>query len=305
MSRRRSSKQDSLELLLDTICNTFGGVLFIAILVVLLLQQTGTAPASATASVSVTPVEMQSLTARMEAVEDDLVRLRQNRNSQDVIVESFAPQSIRQLLAARSDVTARQEALQADIDRRLVRNATLVAEIETVIVENSSVRTRLEQSRDQLNAARSKLEAEQKSRVSEARMPVTRSALDKNEVGLVLRYGRLYVWHRYDVDGRRIGLNTDDFVVVKEESGGLVTRPKPWAGVVLDDSTNSHEAVRRVLRQFNPEQCYFVIVARPDSFGVFRHLRDRALELGFNYRLMPVDADDPIYDRGGTGGTVQ
>ena len=41
MSRRRSRKQDSLELLLDTICNTFGGVLFIAILVVMLLQQTG------------------------------------------------------------------------------------------------------------------------------------------------------------------------------------------------------------------------------------------------------------------------
>ena len=34
MSRRSAAKQDSLELLLDTICNTFGGVLFIAILVV-------------------------------------------------------------------------------------------------------------------------------------------------------------------------------------------------------------------------------------------------------------------------------
>lgn len=39
--RRRTTSADSLELLLDTICNTFGGVLFIAILVVILLRMTG------------------------------------------------------------------------------------------------------------------------------------------------------------------------------------------------------------------------------------------------------------------------
>ena len=39
MSRRRAG-DSSLELLLDTICNTFGGVLFLAILVSLLLKST-------------------------------------------------------------------------------------------------------------------------------------------------------------------------------------------------------------------------------------------------------------------------
>ncbi|MGH7138338.1 MAG: hypothetical protein ACREHD_21520, partial [Pirellulales bacterium] len=37
----RRGTASSLDLLLDTICNTFGGVVFIAILVTLLLQMTG------------------------------------------------------------------------------------------------------------------------------------------------------------------------------------------------------------------------------------------------------------------------
>jgi len=304
MSRRHSARQDSLELLLDTICNTFGGVLFIAILVVLLLQQTGTAPESS-ASIPVSPLEMQSLTARMETVSDDLARLRQNRDSQDSVVQSFAPETVRQLLAIRSDVTARQESLQLDVDRLLAGNTALAARAESLAVENDAVRTRLDESRVRLSAARSKLAEERESRVSEARMPVIREALHRREIGLVLRYRRLYVWHKYDNHGQRLGLNTDDFVVVAEEGGGLVTHPKPGAGVLLNSTPASQEAVRRVLGRFNLQECYLVIVARPDSYGVFRHLRDRALELGFEYRLMPVGADDPISDRGGTGGQVQ
>ena len=103
MSRRRTRKQDSLELLLDTICNTFGGVLFIAILVVMLLQQTGGAPAiRAPAS----PVELQSLASHLGSVVSDLERLRQNRDSQQKVAQNFAPEAIRELLARRREVTA-------------------------------------------------------------------------------------------------------------------------------------------------------------------------------------------------------
>ena len=52
-------------------------------------------------------------------------------------------------------------------------------------------------------------------------------------------------------------------------------------------------------------------LSNPDHFtsgvphATFRHLRDRAIELGFEYRLMPVEIDTPITDRGGSGGRVQ
>ncbi len=305
MSRRRSSKQDSLELLLDTICNTFGGVLFIAILVVLLLQQTGVGPANETSvSVPVSPVEMQLLTTRMEVVNDDLSRLRQNRDSQDAIVQTFAPESIRQLLAKRSEVVGKQERLQTDVDQLLADHAGIVVRVERLEVENASVRPQLDESQAKLRNIQAQLEQDRQSRVEEIRLPVIRTSI-KAEIGLILRYGRMYVWHKYDDRHVRLGLNTDDFVVIGENGGGLVTRPKPTAGIALDDTEASRSAIRRVLLRFDPRSSYLVVVARPDSFGVFRYLRDAALDLGFEYRLMPDSEDSPVSDRGGTGGQVQ
>src|SRR5215212_9991705 len=44
MSRRRRHQPDSLELLLDTMCNTFGGIIMIALLIALLSRDTDADP---------------------------------------------------------------------------------------------------------------------------------------------------------------------------------------------------------------------------------------------------------------------
>ena len=306
MSRRRPSRQDSLELLLDTICNTFGGVLFIAILVVLLLQQTGAGPATElTKPIPVSPLEMQTLTLRMDAVISEMARLQQNRDSQQAIVQTFAPESIRALLAARREVNARQADLQREADQLLANQATLVARVESLTDENALTREHLDAAKSRLQTAQVRLAQARQSRVENIRLPVIRSASQYQEIGLILRYGRMYVWHKYGPGQQRLGLNLDEFVVVGEEDGGLVTRPKPTAGVALDSSQTSQERVRQVLRQFNPQTCYLVVIARPDSYAEFKYVRDRAIELGFDYRLMPADTNAPICDRGGKGGSVQ
>lgn len=306
MSRRQASRQDSLELLLDTICNTFGGVLFIAILVVLLLQQSGTGPSPETpAAAPVSPVEMQSLTLRMEAAVDELARLRENRDSQNTVIQNFAPDAIRQLLVARDAATSRQESLQVVVDQLLVQNIETAARVESLEVENETTQEKLEEAQARLKTMQAKLEEAREKRVKIARLPVLRSARGKQEIGLVLRYGRLYVWHKYGPDQDRLGLNTDDFVVVSEEDGALVTRPKPTGGVVVDESPESQAAVRGVLGRFNPRTSYLVIIARPDSYDVFAHVRDWMLDMGLEYRLMPLGMDDAITDRGGRGGQVQ
>ena len=127
----------------------------------------------------------------------------------------------------------------------------------------------------------------------------------KDEIGLILRYGRLYVWHRYDAGNRRLGLNTDEFIVVSETGDTLVTRPIPTKGVALDESPTSRDGVRRALGKFDPRSCCLAVIVRPDSYGAFKHLRNQAIALGLEYRLLPAEADTPFADRGGTGGKVQ
>ena len=171
--------------------------------------------------------------------------------------------------------------------------------------ENSKIKQDLEVALRDKQQTQTALENDRKSRTTEARLPLLRPPGARQEIGFVLRYGRLYLWHRYDQFHNRQGLNTDDFVIVGEEDGGLLTLPKPTGGILLDGSAASKESVRRLLRQFDSRTCYLVPIVRPDSFTAFAQFRDLALELGFNYRLMPAEMNSPIADRGGSATGVQ
>ncbi len=305
MSRRRAARaQDSLELLLDTICNTFGGVLFIAILVILLLQQTGLDVVPPAES-ELTPVDLQALVIRWEAVAGELSRLRENRRSQQAVVDSFAPAELRAQLEQRRELTARQDALQAELDTLLADRAGLTVEIEEQTRENDAVREQAVAADERRDSEQSQLEQDRQARVQEIRLPVARLPHGKQEVGLIMRYGRLYVWHKYGPGYRRLGLNTDDFVVISTDEDGLKVRPKPTRGVPVDEAPDSQAAMKQLLQRFDPRFCYLAVVVRPDSYGRFRHVRDAAIRLGLEYRLMPVGENDPIADRGGSGGKVQ
>lgn len=306
MSRRHSSRQDSLELLLDTICNTFGGVLFIAILVVLLLQQTGVGTATSTVAVPpVSELDLQSLNARLSAANQELETLTENRFSQEAVVANFAPAEVRDLISRRHTVTRDQNSLQAEVDRLQSEIAIQVAHIESLDERELQVKSNQTAAIERRQNVQSTLEQDRQSRVEEVRMPVIRSAGGKSEIGLVLRYGRLYVWHHYGANNERLGLNTDDFVVVSEDEESLVIRPIPTRGTPINGSAESRAAMRNVLSRFDHRRCYLTPIVRPDSYGAFKYFRDEAIALGFEYRLMPADADSPVVDRGGVGGKVQ
>ncbi|MES2787977.1 MAG: hypothetical protein V4719_00035, partial [Planctomycetota bacterium] len=151
--------------------------------------------------------------------------------------------------------------------------------------------------------ARALLASEQQARVKEARLPLQRRTDHKREVSVILRYGRLYLWHDYDLTLYPIGLNLRDFVIISDEKEQLVTRPKPTAGIPLDDTPESRAAIDKLLGRFDPRRFYLSPIVRPDSYAAFQHFRSRALALGYEYRLLPAKAS--IYDRGGSGGLVQ
>jgi len=304
MSRRSAAKQDSLELLLDTICNTFGGVLFIAILVVMLLQQTGKGVAPPPPA-TVPPEKLNDLSRQITELTAELVRLKANRESQVAIVDSFSTEEVRELIQRRRELAAKEAELQQKANELLAQNAKLASNVEADRAENAKVKQDLETAQREKQQTQTTLENDRKSRTTEARLPLLRPPGVRQEIGLVLRFGRLYLWHRYDQFHNRQGLNTDDFVVVGEEDGGIVTVPKPTGGILLDGSAESKDAVRRLLRRFDPRTCYLVPIVRPDSFAAFSQFRDMALELGFNYRLMPVEMNSPVVDRGGSATGVQ
>lgn len=303
---RRTSQTDSLDLLLDTICNTFGGVLFIAILVVILLQLSGE-PQSAPAQAPVSPDLYRQLQNRHSAAASELAELRKTAASRDTIISEFAPEEIRNLVQERREATAQRDELQAKLDDLTAGNLAAAEDIARTRTSNRELQKSLAEAREHRKTLERQIEELRNSRVRHMALPVARSNFGKGEVAVVVRYGRVYVWHRYGRFGLRLGLNTDDFVVIDEDevSGAIITQPKPTAGIPLDDTEVTQRNVRARLGSFSPDDTIIAVVVRPDSFGQFQYLRDTLIEMGFEYRLMPAAEGEAIVDRGGSGGKVQ
>lgn len=305
MGRRSSAKADSLELLLDTICNTFGGVLFMAIMVVILLQMSGGGSASQSSAEEVSPQTFVELGSRLKQLAAEIKSFEAVQENQRRMTEQFAPEAIRNLIKTRNDKGREEETRRKLRNELLTANAERKGEIQKTREEIRKLQEDLKKLRDQNRELQLRIERERASRAKTIRLPVAHSAALKSEVALILRYGRMYVWHRYDADGTRQGLNEEDFVIVGEEHGHLVTRPKPTAGIAVGSTPEAREALRRRLQSFSPRASYLAVVVRPDSFHSFSLLRDCMVELGFEYRLSPQEEGAAIVDRGGSNVQVQ
>jgi hypothetical protein len=88
MSRRKRTADSSLELLLDTICNTFGGVLFLAILICVLLRMASPLEQLVAEHDRTTPEEMQALELQLDALVAEIETLQATQSQQDVIANS-------------------------------------------------------------------------------------------------------------------------------------------------------------------------------------------------------------------------
>jgi len=306
MAHRRGIKQDSLELLLDTICNTFGGVLFIAILVVMLLAQAGSRTGSAEPDVPVpTAEELEARSRELATLSAEVVRQQQIQASQAALVESLVPDAIRELIERRKQLLAERARQQQIADAQQVQNAVLAANVARTQAEIDKVLSDLKAAQKQEAEARTLLASEEKARVKEARLPRVHEARWKQEIVLVMRYGRLYLWHDYDLRLSRTGLNRRDFVVVSEGDDELVTRPKPTAGIPLNDTPECRAAIDKLLARFTPANFRLGIIVRPDSYGAFQYVRSRAIALKYDYRILPASSGMQVFDRGGSGGKVQ
>lgn len=303
MSRRRAVKQDSLELLLDTICNTFGGVLFIAIMVVMLLAQSGHGPEGVVPAPA--PEELEAQSRELAELSAEVLRKQEIQASQAALVKSLAPDAIRELIERRKALLAELVKQQAAVDAQQAQNATVVASVARTQAEIDKLLADLKAAQRQETEARTLLASEQAGRTKDVRLPRQHRADDKRELAVILRYGRLYLWHDYDLQMGRTGLNLRDFVIISDAGDHLVTRPKPTAGIPLDDTPECRAAIDKLLRRFDPRRFALGTIVRPDSYAAFQYFRSRALALGFEYRLLPTDSDSPISDRGGSGGLVQ
>jgi hypothetical protein len=270
MSRlRRQQHPDSLELLLDTMCNTFGGIIMIALLIALLSRDTTSDAAAAQSS----QTQIAQITRQIsEAEKLQKALLQQNGTNAEPM---FA------LLQERDRLKKQIEEDRATI----ASNTTTLASINTTNnpVEAEKLSTIIKAQTERSRALAAQIQRETESHQRAMRLPRER-VTGKKAYYFVVRFGRIYpVFLMRDGQRER---NTDmlDWQVTDE---GESATPKPGAGLDLNSFARSLNEI--------PAQMYSIQFAvYNDSFPAFIAARQIPLARNFDTGWEFLTTDRPI-----------
>lgn len=310
----RSARQSnsSLELLLDTITNTFGGILFLAILIALLVRTTAPRDSGASGGDEpLTAAEADQFESRIKELETDIAAIRQRMSAS----RSGTAEQENALSAALEDVTRRLQAAMVARAESLQRTVGFQREAEAAGARLNDLDSQQKAADQQLADAMKRRDASlaEAEDLSRAALEMDKSPgaavieqtvglprirpTDKDEIAIYVRFGRLYMMHRWE-RGRRAGPNTEQFVVIP--GSPQVARPKPQAGIEIAPSSIERD-IARLFAGFPPDRFYVTCVVFEDSFDVFQPLKAALVRQGFEYRPIARRPGQPVYDTGGTG----
>jgi len=285
---RRASDQhnESLDLLLDTITNTFGGVLFIAILVTVLLQFTGRAHEEkhSTSDIETNPLELESELRQTLAERDSLQRALAE---QEAMSELFDKPHLRQQFREVSALRRKRDALDRDRLEAIQQITQKQSDVDKTRQELEELEDTLAEAEKEAVRAEQSLRSEVTNRTQTARLPKTKSS-SKLSVALVMRYDRLYFKHKPGGTILSRELNLDDFVIIDEDDETVTITPRPDRGISVDGSDASNNVIARRLSNLDPTIVRLDIAVWEDSFDMFVHTKNIMIERGFDYRLVPI-----------------
>jgi len=296
MSRRAHlAPDDSLELLLDTICNTFATVIFISMLASLLAQNSApqamnvAEAAAATQAVAQLELDAEQLADRRAALERELA---QQSAQQSALLDRFASSDTLQLATAVRNLLSEHSRLLADSN--LAAENLLQTEQQQLELEQSLARLREELQRQQQDhqavaSELSELETRQGREAVIRRVHET----DKFALTYALDNGRLYSVHTLSGpanDVTEVIINRTDCLVM-EQNGRTEITMIPTAGVAIRDNADAREQARQRFRSVGSSFVVRLFVAR-DSFTEFHQIKEVLRELQLEYSLQITTGDD-------------
>ncbi|WP_166831111.1 hypothetical protein [Thalassoroseus pseudoceratinae] len=295
--RRVSDHDDGLDLLLDAICNTFGGIVFIALLVVLLLGNTSAIKApSVQESLSPSEILLQQerLAYQLHDAREELKALQRLAAQQRKMLLQDA--STESTIEKYDQLINEINNLEEQWYEQLELNARTYAETQQERQSIAKLDKTLEELEGEISELLTTLTEVRAKREYKMALPQVTMSTRKPSIGLILRYGRLYLWD-YDPRTGERGLNTSHFFVINETASQYETHARPNAGIPLHSTDFCNGQIAELLRNFPPSRFNVTFVVREDSFDEFKTAREHIKQLGYRYSL--IAGDGVVADRGG------
>jgi chromosome segregation ATPase len=285
--RRKVAISDSLDLFLDTICNAFGGLLFLAILLTLLVQMrsadnSGTAKQTvSTTAFEKLALEVRTAERRREELKAQVLKLKQT-------ADAMAAGPIQQRATSVEDVQKKNEELNAQIQSETKQVESMLQEMREIQEQMANLKVELPRVREDLARAENNLTEELKSREQSVEAPVERVTM-KAPLCLLMRYNRVYVVFRDDANQN---VNQEH---VEDLSKGQTTIVRPKSGNGWDIvGISGLELLKDLFARKSSADTFCSIGVWPDSYGNFEKVKKMMIDGGFNYQLIPLTTEERV-----------
>jgi len=283
MRKLRPNSEESLDLLLDTLCNVFGGIILISCLLALLTQHSNTiAKSDADAS----GLKGRLLAERHEAAANELAALKQLADK----LAATGQGELQKLADERDQLRATQERLRRQASISPVDDNSTKDPVGEVTVLRSKVnaldlqiadakaRRQAATSKEQDLAARtqrvrSQINEKEAKRDEYVRFPKEKTT-SKHAFNFILKYGDVYPL--VDANGKTF----DGITHEPLEDKAFIANPIRSEGLAIARDIN---AILELLAICKKMGVYISIYVYPDSFETFRTLKKHIFNAGLEY----------------------
>jgi len=296
--KRAPDATSSFDLFLDTICNTFGGIVFIAILLAVMVQNR---------ALVVSEENAVGKPASAEQVRQAMASLAEVSTQQKLLAISLAamPESystvddteFRQLREQQSEL---EEQIEAALEAEKQASATLAGLLEANAVqreENETVPQQLEELEELVAAAGAAYERSLDAKQQTLRVPRVRSSQSRSMLILV-QDGSVFLAKKATLANQ--GFNTAQVSTNTRIDTGIDITPKSGTGYRLSGGDGLQEFMQLV-READSGGNSLTIAVWPDSFGQFAELRERMVQSGVFYQLWLQSPGEPLTVYMGSG----
>jgi len=298
--------EDSLDLLLDTLCNAFGGIILITLLIALMSQEANNEPAVPTNFRTQWLLEQQEVSRIENAliIEDSIGENLEAKIKGEELNEAAV--SIRE----KQRLERQKQTISGNLDRlreelaHMPTNSTNLAvdlqnQLERLIVlneENSKIKSKL-QSRIKdmeikLSDAQDGISSSKSERTQPLRLPKEKGKSSKGYVWVIVKHGMIYPNHYlYKKIFNRV------------EVGAGATKYIPREGKGLDVTTNPGSVINFLNRVDKKNQYLaFMVYSNDKCFRAFNMIKQIATKKEIGYTWEPkTPGEDIIFSSTGRG----
>jgi hypothetical protein len=305
MNLRRKTPPDSLYLLLDTLCNAFGGIILLAVLVVLLTSKEKTQTSKAADS-------QEMLQRRLSIAQTDLRKSQQLAAS---LQAKASDERLKQQVALLSTRKELQDAIQQtretvaqtskDLDtasavdpseRLKFLNAQLAA-AQAYKLEATNSLTAAEENTKHLKQRLADLERQVTAKLDELQRPLRlpkEHETGKRVIYIIARYGHIYLCRNFDLSRNETDIDWTTTLT------GETAEPKQGFGI---DPTGSTAGLINFFKNMSDDSVYVAFCVYEDSFPAFIRAKQLASNCGLAYGWEPFQISDGPVSFGAVGHT--